>query len=339
MSRVSSVITLLSSGLLLLPVCVSTSPLPAVSGRPEPSLHGRATAQSSRPAASQAGDSVGRRQDRAIGPPAPETLLDPHVRPTDPGARSLVEEGTRRSYTIAKLIDTIERGDVVVYVHVTSPPDGLPTSQTRLLGSGANGRRYASALIDHRLHPMRRLEMLGHELQHVVEIGEARNVTDAEGLRDLYEQIGYASWQERGFETKGAVVAQLQVRQELVAGLELTLTPRDGRVPADAAAARRRTLYDAYCAVCHGRNGKGRGLAFDALNTLTPDLTLLTRRNGGEFPRFDIERCIRAPVRSHSVASSRDMPVWSGALAVDGDPGAAAYAQDIAAHVESLQRR
>jgi mono/diheme cytochrome c family protein len=164
-------------------------------------------------------------------------------------------------------------------------------------------------------------------------------VTDAESLRHLYRQIGYASWHESAFETRGALVAQLQVRQEVRASPGSTVTPQDGRVPADASAARQRKLYDAYCAVCHGRNGRGRGLAFEALRTMTPDLTLLTQRNGGAFPRFDIERCIRAQVRSHSARGTRDMPVWSGALAIDGAPGAAVYATDIAAHVESLQRR
>jgi mono/diheme cytochrome c family protein len=172
-----------------------------------------------------------------------------------------------------------------------------------------------------------------------VEIGEARDVTDAETLRHLYEQIGYASWHERAFETRGALVTQLQVRQEVRASPEPPVTPRDGRVPADASAARHRKLFDAYCAVCHGRNGRGRGLAFEALRTMTPDLTLLTQRNGGAFPRFDVERCICAQVRSHSASGTRDMPVWSGALAIDGAPGAAVHAQDIAEHVESLQRR
>lgn len=43
-------------------------------------------------------------------------------------------------------------------------------------------------------------------------------------------------------------------------------------------------LYARYCADCHGRDGKGKGPAASGMNPPPADLTMLTRRNGGEFP-------------------------------------------------------
>ena len=288
--------------------------------------------------AAQPDESTRGRQDRTAGTTDPSEATDPRVRPADPAARRLLAEATRRSYTIARLIETVERSDVVVYVYVSYPPGKLPTSQTRLLFTGPNGWRYASVWIDQRLLPLRRLEMLGHELQHVVEIGEARDVTDADSVQRLYERIGYISWHDRAFETNGATVVELQVGQELLANPGSIGASPDEHSLGDGPAAHRR-LYDAYCMVCHGRDGRGRGPAARVMSTPPPDLTVLAQRRGGSFPWSDVEQCIRTSERRPSAAAAAGMPVWTELQAAHGESGAAVHARDIAAYLESLQRR
>ena len=67
-------------------------------------------------------------------------------------------------------------------------------------------------------------------------------------------------------------------------------------------------MYKAYCAVCHGMDGKGRGPAADALKMPPPDLTTLVQRNGGKYPfdhvRSAIEGDLRLPVHA------KEMPLW-----------------------------
>ena len=46
-----------------------------------------------------------------------------------------------------------------------------------------------------------------------------------------------------------------------------------------------KALYAAYCAQCHGENGKGGGPAAAGLRTPVPDLTLIAMRSGGRFNR------------------------------------------------------
>lgn len=78
-------------------------------------------------------------------------------------------------------------------------------------------------------------------------------------------------------------------------------------------------MYHAYCAVCHGVDGKGNGPAAPALRRTPPDLTLLTRKNGGQFPTFRVSNIITgdAAVAAHG---SREMPMWGDVFrTIQGD--------------------
>lgn len=68
-------------------------------------------------------------------------------------------------------------------------------------------------------------------------------------------------------------------------------------------------IYRAYCASCHGAEGKGDGPVAPALATKLPDLTTIAQRNGGVFPTDRVRKII---VGDESVLGhgSREMPVW-----------------------------
>ena len=68
-------------------------------------------------------------------------------------------------------------------------------------------------------------------------------------------------------------------------------------------------LYRAYCASCHGPDGKGNGPAAPAMKATVPDLTVIAKNNGGNFPVARIQRIIlgEGMIASHG---SREMPVW-----------------------------
>lgn len=66
--------------------------------------------------------------------------------------------------------------------------------------------------------------------------------------------------------------------------------------------------YQENCAVCHGANGKGSGPYVELLQKRPPDMTQLTKSNGGVFPVNRVYETIEgANVPSHG---SRDMPIW-----------------------------
>lgn len=68
-------------------------------------------------------------------------------------------------------------------------------------------------------------------------------------------------------------------------------------------------LFRAYCASCHGADGKGNGPTAAALKTKPPDLTTISRRSGGKFPSQRVREVIAGDNRI-AAHGSREMPVW-----------------------------
>jgi mono/diheme cytochrome c family protein len=68
-------------------------------------------------------------------------------------------------------------------------------------------------------------------------------------------------------------------------------------------------MYKAYCAACHGTDGKGNGPAASALKIPPTDLTQLTKNNGGQFPSMKVVSTIegKSDLPAHG---SREMPIW-----------------------------
>ncbi|MCL4813526.1 MAG: c-type cytochrome [Vicinamibacteraceae bacterium] len=81
--------------------------------------------------------------------------------------------------------------------------------------------------------------------------------------------------------------------------------------------------YDEYCAVCHGKEGKGDGPAAPALKAKTVDLTTLAKEHGGTFPRSKVEASILGTDRVIPAHGTVDMPVWGPVFKnIDKDDGA-----------------
>jgi mono/diheme cytochrome c family protein len=68
-------------------------------------------------------------------------------------------------------------------------------------------------------------------------------------------------------------------------------------------------MYTAYCAVCHGTDGKGGGPAASALKVPPTDLTLLSKNNAGKYPSLKVSSFIRGESTTPA-HGSKDMPVW-----------------------------
>jgi mono/diheme cytochrome c family protein len=102
-------------------------------------------------------------------------------------------------------------------------------------------------------------------------------------------------------------------------------------------------LYDRFCASCHGPTGHGDGPVAKSFKTEVPDLTLISRRQGGKFPADRIERVIdgRFTLLGHG---TRDMPVWGAELSrteigsPDAERATDLMIKRLLRRVESLQR-
>jgi mono/diheme cytochrome c family protein len=286
----------------------------------------------------------------AVGPkagsPASSVAAEPlsasrfsRVRSSDPEMLRLIADAAEHSYTVRRLLSDVEHSNLIVYASLFYPPRSLPTSQTRLLGGVPHGGRYLSLCIDVRLMSSARIEMLGHELQHVMEIAAAPEVANDGDLLKLYRRIGYNSWNALSFETRGALVVQSLVAEELKAeenGIVEAPTECAGGGAAGMPPGR---LFGAYCAACHGPDGRGKGPAAGRMRSRPPDLTQLAKRSGGEFPRNHVEARIRAADRTPPVTVTDGMPVWYPVSSHETENVPATRAGELAAFVESLQRR
>jgi mono/diheme cytochrome c family protein len=75
-------------------------------------------------------------------------------------------------------------------------------------------------------------------------------------------------------------------------------------------------VYDTNCAVCHGREAKGDGVAMSLLTVKPADLTQIAKKNNGEFPFWKVYGIIdgREQIKAHG---ERDMPIWGAEFRVD----------------------
>lgn len=98
--------------------------------------------------------------------------------------------------------------------------------------------------------------------------------------------------------------------------------------------------FQAYCAVCHGKDAKGDGPAAKNLTKMPADLTTITARHGGKFPTKDVEEMIIGENRP-SIHGTSDMPMWGPIFRnMDGDRDVATLRlKNLIGYLESLQAK
>jgi mono/diheme cytochrome c family protein len=99
-------------------------------------------------------------------------------------------------------------------------------------------------------------------------------------------------------------------------------------------------LFRAYCAACHGDDGRGNGPVAPALNVKPADLTTIAQRNGRVFPSKRVRDIISGDdvIVAHG---SREMPVWGPIfhqVEWDRDLGNVRL-QNVVKYLESIQGR
>lgn len=100
-------------------------------------------------------------------------------------------------------------------------------------------------------------------------------------------------------------------------------------------------MYKAYCASCHGMDGKGRGPAASALKMPPTDLTMLSKNNGGKFPELKFQNILKvsSPLAAHG---SSDMPTW-GPIFRSLEQGSESFAQmrlyNLSKYIQGMQAK
>ncbi len=78
-------------------------------------------------------------------------------------------------------------------------------------------------------------------------------------------------------------------------------------------AASGKQMYTAYCAPCHGIDGKGNGPAASAMKAPPTDLTQLARKHDGQYPANRVASVLKFG-GGPGAHGSAEMPVWGPLL-------------------------
>ena len=102
------------------------------------------------------------------------------------------------------------------------------------------------------------------------------------------------------------------------------------------------TIFQDFCASCHGHDARGKGPVSGSLKQDVPDLTRLSQRNGGKFPAAYVRKKLMfggdKPQPAHG---SSTMPIWGPifhAIEFDRDLGNVRV-ENVTKYLESIQRK
>jgi mono/diheme cytochrome c family protein len=101
-----------------------------------------------------------------------------------------------------------------------------------------------------------------------------------------------------------------------------------------------RDNFQAYCAVCHGTDARGKGPAAPAMKASMPDLTTMAARNGGKFDAAATEYIIRGTGKTATPAhGTAEMPIWGPVFLKPADASGNIRIVNLVRYIESLQRK
>ena len=139
-------------------------------------------------------------QDRSLS-------ADHPIRPVTAELEQLVDTGYRQSPTFRTIVDGLAGSFVIVHL---APAAVLPSGVSGGLYfvTTANGHRYLRIFIRTDLDPAVLIAVLGHELQHAVEIAQTRHVVDPGTMRDFYRLTGIPSCSDSRHECYDTTLAR-----------------------------------------------------------------------------------------------------------------------------------
>lgn len=159
----------------------------------------------------------------------------PCIRAVDPGISALLRRGLAASPTFRGLYERLGQSDLIVHLE-RGPHPWRSTGFNQFVAEVAERRFVRITLnVDHLDDDA--VALLGHELQHAVELAVEPDVDDLEDYERLYRRIGYRSCARdaRCFDTVAAVTAGRVILRELRQARSLPATSLARSTPDDEA--------------------------------------------------------------------------------------------------------
>lgn len=136
-----------------------------------------------------------------------------HVRATDPRAQEWIRAGATASRTFRTLLSRLGESDLIVHVEIVNRIVGAVGQMYFVTAIG--GARYVRIEVVAGGNFGRMVALVGHELQHAVEVADAPRVRDSKTLAMLYLGMLENAFSGTQYDSAAARVTEDRVRREL----------------------------------------------------------------------------------------------------------------------------
>ena len=145
----------------------------------------------------------------AVGP-------GPHVRSSVPRLAALLTRGVECSSTVRHLVATLDASDVIVYIEPKQRRPSLSGYLSHYIVTVA-GIRYLRIYVEMQVAERQLISLIGHELQHAVEVAQAADARTNEDLKRVFDRLGFSLGCHAAgcYETRAAGDVERAIRREL----------------------------------------------------------------------------------------------------------------------------
>jgi hypothetical protein len=140
------------------------------------------------------------------------------LRPASSFEALILEEGLCSSATLRSLVATLETSDLIVYVNVRRLSSRGLAGGLQFVAATATSR-VLRIVIGLTVDRTARIALLGHELQHAVEVAGAPNIRSSTALADYYRSHGVPGATQHAYETEAARLTAERIRREAAESL------------------------------------------------------------------------------------------------------------------------
>ncbi len=147
-------------------------------------------------------------------PSAPVDSIGSRVRALDPRAREWIRIGTAQSPTFRALLARLAASDLILYIEIVDGIIGGSAGRLYFVTATPSVRYVRIEVVAHG-NVREMVALVGHELQHAVEIANARHVRDRQALALLYLGMDENALSRSRYDSVAARVTEERVRSEV----------------------------------------------------------------------------------------------------------------------------
>lgn len=148
------------------------------------------------------------------------------MRARSPLAIAAIEYGLKHSPSFEVLFGSLQETDIIAYIDSDLKPLGDIWGHVGFISKTPQCRYVRIALTAH-LNLSQAAALLGHELQHVLEIATHPEVVDEASMSAMYERYGRHSRYENSYDSQEAVEMGQRVAAELMGGVSVKSSPAE----------------------------------------------------------------------------------------------------------------